>query len=252
MIRTFLLVLLSVLGLRVEAAEPAGRLQRFLQDVTSLSARFEQTQLGDDGQVIATRGGSFQLARPGRFRWHYDTPYEQLMVCDGERIWNYETDLAQVTVRDARDILRDTPVALLAQGQSLDDRFSVTEAGMEGEVQRLNLNLKAIWLTHAHIDHSGRLPFLVAEGFSKTIWATAATRDLCAVMLADSAHIQEKDAEFVNKRRFRRSEQERDIASTEVLGELLSECGLPAERLAQSREAGVERHEEGRSFGESE
>jgi metallo-beta-lactamase family protein len=61
--------------------------------------------------------------------------------------------------------------------------------------------LDAVVLSHAHIDHSGRLPFLVAEGYSKTIWATSATRDLSAVMLADSAHIQEKDAEFLAKRR---------------------------------------------------
>ena len=61
-------------------------------------------------------------------------------------------------------------------------------------------DLDAVVLSHAHIDHSGRLPFLIAQGYTKTIWATAATRDLCAVMLADSAHIQEKDAEFLAKR----------------------------------------------------
>ena len=61
--------------------------------------------------------------------------------------------------------------------------------------------IDAVVLSHAHIDHSGRLPFLVAQGYTKTIWATAATRDLCAVMLADSAHIQEKDAEFLARRK---------------------------------------------------
>jgi metallo-beta-lactamase family protein len=61
--------------------------------------------------------------------------------------------------------------------------------------------LDAVVLSHAHIDHSGRLPFLVAEGYSKTIWATPATRDLSAVMLADSAHIQEKDSEFLAKKK---------------------------------------------------
>lgn len=61
-------------------------------------------------------------------------------------------------------------------------------------------DIDAVVLSHAHIDHSGRLPFLVAQGYSKTIWSTAGTRDLCAVMLADSAHIQEKDAEFLARR----------------------------------------------------
>jgi metallo-beta-lactamase family protein len=60
--------------------------------------------------------------------------------------------------------------------------------------------LSAIVLSHAHIDHAGRLPLLTSRGFSGTIWATAATRDLCAIMLADSAHIQEKDAEFLRRR----------------------------------------------------
>jgi metallo-beta-lactamase family protein len=60
--------------------------------------------------------------------------------------------------------------------------------------------LSAIVLSHAHIDHAGRLPLLTRRGFSGTIWATPATRDLCAIMLADSAFIQEKDAAFLRRR----------------------------------------------------
>ena len=60
--------------------------------------------------------------------------------------------------------------------------------------------IDAVILSHAHIDHAGRLPFLVRSGFDGTIHATAATRDLCSIMLADSARIQVKDAEFMEKR----------------------------------------------------
>lgn len=57
--------------------------------------------------------------------------------------------------------------------------------------------IDAVVLSHAHIDHAGRIPYLVAQGYRGPIHATVATRDLCEVMLADSAHIQEKDADFL-------------------------------------------------------
>ena len=61
-------------------------------------------------------------------------------------------------------------------------------------------DIDAVVLSHAHIDHAGRLPLLTAHGYANPIYCTAATRDLSAVMLADSAHIQEKDAEFLARR----------------------------------------------------
>lgn len=61
--------------------------------------------------------------------------------------------------------------------------------------------IDAVVLSHAHIDHAGRLPLLTRHGYSNPIYCTAATRDLAAVMLADSAHIQEKDAEFLARRK---------------------------------------------------
>ena len=64
--------------------------------------------------------------------------------------------------------------------------------------------ISAVILSHAHIDHSGRLPRLVHDGFDGAIYCTPATRDLCAIMLPDSAYIQEEDAEYVNKRRKRK------------------------------------------------
>jgi len=83
--------------------------------------------------------------------------------------------------------------------------------GRRKEADRKNRNLPfagasidAVLLSHAHIDHSGNLPTLVRSGFSGPIYTTPATIDLCNWMLRDTAHIQEKDAEFLNKRLDRR------------------------------------------------
>ena len=82
--------------------------------------------------------------------------------------------------------------------------------GRRADALQRNLNfpfnpktLDAMVLSHAHIDHSGNLPNLVKQGFGGHIWSTAATRNLCAYMLMDSARIQESDAEYLNKKKSR-------------------------------------------------
>ncbi len=83
--------------------------------------------------------------------------------------------------------------------------------GRRAQARERNANLPfgareidTVVLSHAHIDHSGNLPTLVKNGFAGPIWTTPATADLCGPMLRDSAHVQERDAEFVNKRWLRR------------------------------------------------
>jgi metallo-beta-lactamase family protein len=67
-------------------------------------------------------------------------------------------------------------------------------------------DVDALILSHAHIDHSGNIPNLVKQGFKGNVWCTAATRNLCTYMLLDSAHIQESDTEYLNKKAARLGE----------------------------------------------
>ena len=87
--------------------------------------------------------------------------------------------------------------------------------GKREEAYRINKHflfdineLHSVVLSHAHIDHSGNLPSLAAKGYKGDIYSTTATRDLCAIMLQDSAHIQTRDVEYVNKRRAKKNEQQ--------------------------------------------
>ena len=95
----------------------------------------------------------------------------------------------------------------------LDGRFFLVDYGMEqGENEMLQADLPVapskieyVFLTHAHIDHSGLLPLLYRQGFRGTVYATAETTNLCSIMLADSAHIQETDAAYETKKNLRHS-----------------------------------------------
>ncbi|NGY06792.1 outer membrane lipoprotein chaperone LolA [Solimonas terrae] len=136
-------VLLGI-GLSLPAfAGPADdALQRFVDGTKTLTAHFEQTQVDEHDEVLSRRSGQFDLARPGHFRWNYDKPYAQLMVCDGSKIWNYEPDLAQVTVRPADVVLKGTPASLLAQQRQLGDAFIIESGGKKDGADIVRLKPK--------------------------------------------------------------------------------------------------------------
>ena len=93
--------------------EGEALLERFLNDVSTMSARFEQSLVDDNDVVVDESAGTVEIARPGRFRWANTEPYEQLLVADGVNVWNYDADLMQVTVRPQQEILQNTPALLL-------------------------------------------------------------------------------------------------------------------------------------------
>jgi outer membrane lipoprotein carrier protein len=105
------------------------RFQAYLRSTQTASADFEQQVFDRENKLVQRSRGSFTLQRPGRFRWSYAQPYAQLIVGDGKRVWIYDEDLNQVTVRAMASALGSTPAALLAGAADVERAFELTNAG---------------------------------------------------------------------------------------------------------------------------
>jgi len=103
-------------------ADAVDTLRAFVRDVQSGSADFTQTVTSPDGARTKTSSGSFEFARPNRFRFEYKKPFEQVIVADGQKVWIYDRDLNQVSSRKLSQAIGATPAALLAGGD-LDKDF---------------------------------------------------------------------------------------------------------------------------------
>lgn len=138
--RTFAALLLT-LPLVAAAADDAGyrRVERFLDGLQGLQAQFQQTLTDSKGIVTGESSGTLAIRRPNRFRWDYRQPNEQLIVADGARIWLYDKDLEQVTVRRVDESLSATPAMLLSGAGTLSDNFKATQTQQEGGVQWVRL-----------------------------------------------------------------------------------------------------------------
>jgi len=118
------LVWVLVLCAGVARADAVDALREFTREVKTARAAFTQVVTSPDGAKKKTSSGSFEFARPNRFRFAYAKPYEQLVVGDGEKVWLYDVDLQQVTVRPMDQALGATPAALLA-GANLEKDFEL-------------------------------------------------------------------------------------------------------------------------------
>ncbi len=119
-----LIILMLGLGLAVSTLA-AAPVQRYFQNLKSLRADFIQRVFDERGRVMQTSSGRMLMRKPGQFRWDYQTPAEQVIVADGERLWAYDVDLAQVTVRKLDQALSSTPLALLSGAAPIEETFTV-------------------------------------------------------------------------------------------------------------------------------
>jgi outer membrane lipoprotein carrier protein len=134
----FLALVTCVLLFSGEAqASAIERFKVFLSGTQSARAAFTQKVTDRSGKTVQDTQGSFVFLRPGRFRWVYDKPVDQLIVGDGERVWIYDRGLNQVTVRKLAGALGSTPAALLAGSTDVDKAFDFAEAGTRDALEWL-------------------------------------------------------------------------------------------------------------------
>ncbi|GHD67114.1 outer-membrane lipoprotein carrier protein [Luteimonas padinae] len=104
-------------------------LDAFSKGLKGLDGSFEQKLYDLDGRLKETSKGRIALSAPRLFRWEYATPYEQLIVADGEKVWVFDPDLDQVTVRPQGPEEQNSPLAALVDPARLERDFNVREGG---------------------------------------------------------------------------------------------------------------------------
>jgi len=140
---------LLALSLSVCAGAQAAALEQFKAFVASTkSARGEfaqkQVRKADaKGKVAPPSSGSFVFARPGKFVWTYQKPYEQVLQADGEQLYVYDKDLNQVTIRKLGDALGSSPAAILFGSNDLEKNFTLADAGQRDGMEWLKATPKA-------------------------------------------------------------------------------------------------------------
>ena len=134
--RTVVCTAIAWLALTPAAAiadDASGRalIEDFVNNVTTLSGRFEQQLVDADNIVVDESSGTIEISKPGRFRWNTLEPYEQLLVADGLNVWSYDVDLEHVTVKPQSDVLASTPALLLGGSQNVLEDFEYVDSFTE-------------------------------------------------------------------------------------------------------------------------
>ena len=123
--------LLFLIAVQTASAQPAAdgfaTLEAFLDGVQSLTADFKQELWNTDQELMQTDTGTLSMKRPNRFRWVYEAPAALTIVADGERLWIYDVELAQVTVTPFDDTVGASPAMLLSGDRNVRETFEVVD-----------------------------------------------------------------------------------------------------------------------------
>lgn len=120
------------------------KLKEFVAATHSAQADFTQVVLDQNGKRIQSASGIMQFQRPGKFRWTYQKPYEQIIVGDGAKFWLYDVDLNQVTVKKLDAALGSSPAALLSGSNEIERDFILKESGSQDGLDWLQATPKTI------------------------------------------------------------------------------------------------------------
>src|SRR6266581_6515811 len=125
------MVLLLLLAAADARAGAVDKLRAFVAATQSARATFTQVVVGKSGRKPQQASGSMVFSRPGKFRWEYEKPYQQTIVGDGEKLWVYDKDLNQVTVKKLGGALGSSPAALLAGSNEIEQYYNLDAKGMK-------------------------------------------------------------------------------------------------------------------------
>ena len=138
----FAILMLFLLPLSAHAGG-IDKLKEFIAATHSAQANFTQVVLDQNGERIQSASGVMQFQHPGKFRWTYEKPYEQLIVGDGVKFWLHDVELNQVTVKRLDAALGSSPAALLSGSNEIERGFTLKESGSQDGLDWLQAFPKA-------------------------------------------------------------------------------------------------------------
>lgn len=125
--RCLLALIFLVAAMPVSAQSARQQWNVFSRGLQTASASFQQVVTGPNGEMLQSAQGLLEMQAPNRFRWEYAKPSRQLIIADGHKIWIYEPDLRQVTVKPQDALNADNPLSALASPQTLERFYTVSE-----------------------------------------------------------------------------------------------------------------------------